>query len=261
MKFRLIDIKDIVLHEYKLRFKSGLMNIDALVRSIEQNGLICPLTVTPIKDRWKLVAGERRLLACKKLGWGKVPCAVLEEEGRAEDLIRSIEENLQRLNLTPLERAQGFKELKETYNLTEEEIGRRVGRTQSNISHHLRLLEKLHPQVLNYLHEGKITFGHAIVLMILKDKKLQLSIAKRVVEEGLSIARTHLLVDQARPPSEMTDREKNLNTIERIAERAVGPDWWGKIDIKQGKKEEEIKIKFSERDGLKALLLKIANAL
>lgn len=261
MKFRLIAVKSIDLPEYKLRFKSGLMNIDSLVNSIERNGLICPLSVSPRKDRWKLIAGERRLIACKKLGWEKVPCAVLEEGGKDDDLIRSIDENLQRLNLTPLERALGFKELKETYGLTEKEIGARTGRTQSNISHHLRLLEKLHPRVLNYLHEGKITFGHAVVLMILKDKKAQLSIAKRVIEEGISIVRTRLLVDQERPSSEMTDREKNLNRIEKVVERAVGPDWWEKIDIKQGKKEEEIKIKFSEQDGLKSLLLKIAAAL
>ncbi len=262
MKFRFIEIKDIVMPKYKLRFESDLMDIDDLVHSIKLNGLICPLTVTPLKNRWKLVAGQRRLLACKKLGWEKIPCAVLDEKGKVEDLVRSIEGNLQRLNLTPLERAQGFKELtKGKYGLTEGDIGRRTGKSESNISHHLRLFKKLPKEILDYLYKGEITFGHAVALMILENKKDQLAIAKRVVKKDLSIARTSLRVDQARPPDELTVREQKLNVIEKDVEDGVGPDWWKKIDIKQGKEEEEIKIKFSEREGLKDHLLKIADSL
>ncbi len=197
MHFKILPLKDISTKGYQVRFESGQENIDDLAESIETNGLICPPTVSKKGDKYYLISGNRRFKAIKELGWKELPCAVLEEMGNKDLLVKSIVENMERLDLTPLERAEGFKELKATYHATEEEIAQKTGRSRSNISDHLRLLNKLHHKVIGHLHKGKITFGHAKVLMMLEDRNEQLSITRKIISRDLSVKDTALLVKLA----------------------------------------------------------------
>jgi ParB family chromosome partitioning protein len=261
MRFRILPLKEISTKGYQVRFESGRENIEDLIESIRENGLICPLTVSKRENKYYLISGNRRLKAIKKLGWKELPCAILEEIGDEDLLIKSIVENIERLNLTPLERAKGFQELRDAYKIKEEEIAKKTGRTQSDISNHLRLLKRLHHKVLEYLHKGKITFGHAKVLMGLEDKNKQLSLAKEVIKRGLSVEDTMVLVDLARPGEELTEREKELNAIERDIMRHLRKEWKKKINIRTGKKEEKLLVSFSSRKELKGLLSRLSQAL
>lgn len=261
MKLLMIDRGKIKIEGYRLRFKSGRMDIEDMVHSIKTHGLLCPIVVAKDDDSFQLIAGERRLRAMDRLGWKKIPAIDKESEGGADILIMGLVENIVRLNLSPLERAMAMQEIIETYRYTQEQLAEELGVDRSTAAHFLRMIDTLHPQVLKYVHESSITFGHAKVLMKLKDQDAQLKIANRIVADGLTINQTALLVDQARPPSELSPEEKELNAVERDIERVVGPRWWEDISIRQGKNKEQLTVNFNDRKNLKELLLKILEAL
>ncbi len=216
MKLQNIPRKKINIEEYQLRFMSGVMEIDSLARSIEEVCLISPLSVRRSGANYRLIAGQRRLAALDRLGWKDIPCVILDSRGKADDLVKGIVENIERLDLSPLDRAKRFAEAIENYGYSEEKLARVISRSRTYISHHLRLLKKVHPLIQQYVHEGKLTFGHARVLMQLEDRKKQLEIADRIIKDGLTIRVTASIVAQARPLEEETDTEKGMNATERI---------------------------------------------
>ena len=247
MKFQIIPRDEIEVAGYRLRFASGEEDIEDLAHSIEVNGLICPLAVESRGKGYRLIAGERRLAALDELGWKEVPCVVLNVRGDVYDLVMGMAENMDRVDLSPWERALGLEELVTTYSLTEEEVGRRLNRSPSYVSHHRRLLRKIHPKIRKYLHNGNITFGHAQILMRLEDQKKQLEIAEMAINDGLTVKQTALEVDQARPKEELTDKEKELNAVERDISAEFGDDWRVTVDILQGKQLETVLLKFGSR--------------
>ena len=208
-----------------------------------------------------MLAGFRRLRALDKLGWKEIPCAILDVKGDRDALIKGIVESIERLDLSPLERARGFDELIDNYGSTQSEIADKTGRSQGYISQHIRLLKNLNPKVLRYLHDGKITFGHARALIRLEDQEKQLEIADRIIAEQLNVKEAELVVDLARPERELTDREKELNTIERDVMKKLSKEWRTRIIIRQGRKREKILINFSDRSELKEMLSRIVAAL
>ncbi len=261
MNFKILNLSQIEAGKYDLRFKSIKKEIDSLADSIKKNGLICPPTVSKKGNKYYIISGNRRFKAVKKLGWKEMPCAVLEEVGDKESLVKSVVENIERVNLSPLERAKAYRELIEEYGSTEEELAEKIGVSRPAISNHLRLLGKLNSYVLEWLHQGKIFFGHALILMKLEDKKKQLEICKRVIDEDLSIKDTALLVDQARPVGELTEREKELNKIEKDIMKSLKNEWGKKINIRQGRKAEKLMVEFTTREELRELLEKISKSL
>ena len=261
MKLLMIDRDKIKIEGYRLRFKSGRVDIEDMVNSIKTHGLLCPIVVSKKKDYFQLIAGERRLYAMDQLGWEKIPAVDKDSEGGADILIKGLVENIVRLNLSPLERAMAMQEIIETYKYTQEELAEKLGIDRTTASHFLRMIHILHPRVLKYVHESSITFGHAKVLMKLRDQEAQIKIANRIINDGLTITQTALLVDQARPPSELSPEEKEFNAMERDIKRTVGPRWWKGISIRQGEKTEQLMVDFNSRKDLKELLLKILEAL
>ena len=261
MKLLMIDREKIKIEGYRLRFKSGRADIEDMVNSIKTHGLLCPIVVSKENGSFQLIAGERRLTAMDQLGWKKIPAVDKDSEGGADILIMGLVENIVRLDLSPLERAMAMQEIIETYKYTQEELADKLGVDRSTAAHFLRMIHTLHPEILKYVHESNITFGHAKVLMRLKDQEAQLKIANRIVADDLTISQTALLVDQAWPPSELTPEEKELNAVERDIERVSGPNWGEEIFIRQGKNKEQLTVNFNSREKLKELVLKILEAL
>lgn len=261
MKLLLVDRDKIRIEGYRLRFKSGRMDIEDMVNSIKIHGLLSPIVVFRKDDYFQLIAGERRLSAMDQLGWTKIPAIDHASPGGADILIKGLVENIVRLNLSPLERAMAMQEIMETFKYTQEELAEELGIDRSTAAHLLRMIQFLHPEVLKLVHESSITFGHAKVLMRLNDQADQIRIANRIVAEGLTINQTALLVDQARPVGELTPKEKELNAVERDIEKVVGPKWGEGVTIRQGKNKEQLTVDFDSRENLKELLLKILEAL
>ncbi|HEV7678369.1 MAG TPA: ParB/RepB/Spo0J family partition protein [Candidatus Dormibacteraeota bacterium] len=166
----------------------------ALADSIRTHGLLHPIVVERVDaDRYRLVAGERRLRAAKQAGVSSIPAIVRPAaESARQALELALVENLQRAQLSPLEEAAAYARLADTFGLSHEAIGLRVGRSRSAVSNMVRLLA-LAAEAQEALADGRITAGHARALLALPEDA-QAELARRVAEEGLSVRRVEQLV-------------------------------------------------------------------
>lgn len=197
--------------------------LEELADSIRSLGILQPLTVRRRDGAWELVAGERRLRAARLAGLEQVPCLSIHADGQASSLLALVE-NLQRRDLDFWEEALALRRLVDSFHLSQEEVARRVGKSQSAVANKLRLL-KLPEDVLSLLRDGGGTERHARALLRLEDAALQQEIAGRIVEQGLTVAQTEALVEAALaepPPGErkrpiylIKDVRLFLNTLSR----------------------------------------------
>lgn len=160
--------------------------IKELEESIARHGILEPLIVTERADgRFELIAGERRLRAARNLNLPKVPILVRH----ADDLERlelSLIENLQRQDLNPIEEAEGYRELIEAFGLTQEEAAKKMGRSRETISNTLRLLE-LFGEAQKAIARGKITIGHARILLAIDNPKAREEMFQKIMDRGLTV--------------------------------------------------------------------------
>jgi len=169
--------------------------IAELAESIRQVGLIQPLLVRRQGEGYELVAGERRLRACKSIGLEKVPCVVQSDIVEEDSAMMALVENLQRENLHYIEEAECYQALLNTYNLKQEELAARVGKSQSTIANKLRVL-RLSPDVKAMLSEANLSERHARSLLRIPDEDAQKQIIEKVREKGLSVKDTEKLVER-----------------------------------------------------------------
>lgn len=171
-------------HQPRLRIEQD--SIDDLARSIKESGVLQPVVVRhATRGRYELIAGERRFRAAKKAGLKRIP-AVVRDVADDRVLELALVENIQRENLSPVEEARAYKALSEKYGLTQEKIAERVGKERATVANAMRLLA-LPEKCLRLLDEGKISAGHAKVLLSLDDDALRERLASRVVADGLSV--------------------------------------------------------------------------
>src|SRR5262245_33210290 len=166
--------------------------LQELADSIQAQGIIQPLVVRPRPDGFELIAGERRWRAAQKLGWKEIPAIVREADDRAA-LELALIENLQRENLNPLEEAQGYAELIEKFLLRQEDVAAKVGKSRVAVANALRLL-KLPTEVQVFLRDGRLSVGHAKVILGLPGPAEQRLAAERVLKQGLNVRQTEELV-------------------------------------------------------------------
>jgi len=176
--------------------------MQALSESIAAHGLLQPVVVRRVHDRYQLVAGERRLRAAIQAGWIDVPVNVIEADDRQMAEL-AIVENLQRKDLNPLEKAASFQKYLDQYGCTQEELAGRLKLDRSTIANLIRLLELPEP-VQEALRRGKVTQGHARALLPLGDEHEQVSFCERIQRESLSVRQTEVLVQET---IDQTDRE------------------------------------------------------
>ncbi|MDE2662766.1 MAG: ParB/RepB/Spo0J family partition protein [Gemmatimonadota bacterium] len=168
-----------------------------LADSIRENGLLQPVVVRPVGEAFEIVVGERRFRAIQSLGWTSVPALVrtLDDE---QMLVVALVENLQRHDLSALEEAQGYRRLMRDFDLTQEEVGRHVGRDRSTVANALRLLA-LPKAVLGLLAKGKLSAGHGRALLGLSTPEEQTRVALEAVKHGWSVRATERRVRRERP--------------------------------------------------------------
>ena len=156
-----------------------------LANSLREHGLVQPIVVRAHGDRYQLIAGQRRLFAARRLGWGKVPVRVLEVDDRQMSEI-AIVENLQRRDLDPLEKAASFKHYLAAWGGTQDDLAKRLSIDRSTVANLIRLLE-LPDAVQKRLRSGAISMGHARALLPLGDEEEQARLADRIASDGLSV--------------------------------------------------------------------------
>jgi ParB family chromosome partitioning protein len=159
-----------------------------LADSIREQGIVQPLIVRERDGSFELIAGERRWRAAQLLNLPEVPVITREADDRSV-LELALIENLQRENLNPIEEAHGYAQLAEQFHLTQEEISAKVGKSRAVVANAMRLL-KLPATVLNFIREGRISVGHAKVILGITDEKDQKLAAERVIKEGLNVRQT-----------------------------------------------------------------------
>jgi len=163
-----------------------------LADSIKEQGIVQPLIVRARGDGYELIAGERRWRASQLIGLAEVPAIVREADDR-EVLELALIENLQRENLNPIEEAQGYAQLIEQFQLTQEQTSTRVGRSRTVVANALRLL-KLAPEVQAHVRDGRLSVGHAKVILGLSGLEEQKLAADRVLRKSLNVRQTEDLV-------------------------------------------------------------------
>lgn len=183
-----------------------------LASSIKTHGVIQPLVVNKENDGYMIIAGERRWRASKQAGLEKVPVVIKNyTEKQVKEI--SIIENLQREDLNPIEAARAIKQLMDEYNLTQEMVSDRIGKSRSNVANTLRLLS-LYPDVIKMVEDGKLSSGHARSLVVIDDVNEQLRLAKKAVDGKLSVRDLEKAVKAYLNP----DREKKVKVNEQSLE-------------------------------------------
>ena len=239
---------------YQPRTKMDQQALAELAASIRSQGLMQPLLVRPVdRDRYELIAGERRWRAAQMAGLEEVPVLVREVPDDAA-LAMSLIENIQRENLNPMEEAAGIQRLVDEFKMTHEQAADAVGRSRSATTNLLRLLKLARP-VQEMLMEGALEMGHARALLAL-DAARQVEAGKRVAAKGLSVRETEAMVQaMLRGPAAHRKRaDRDLARLEEeIAER-LGTT----VEIRAGKKGTgKLVLHYSSLDHLDELVKKL----
>jgi ParB family chromosome partitioning protein len=188
-------------------------SMSELVASIASLGIIEPIVVRQVDlDAFVVVAGERRFMAAKLLNLRQVPCVVTQCSD-SEALVISLTENLQRSDLDPIEKACALRRLLDEFALTQEEVGRRVGMSQSTIAHHLRLLS-LPREVRRLISEGALSFGHGKVLAGIDDEHEAIDAAMDCISNNKSVRELEAWLSTARSKDRRASRESLRNKRE-----------------------------------------------
>jgi ParB family chromosome partitioning protein len=190
-----VDVKRIDSNPFQPRQEFDQAELQSLCESLQAHGLLQPVVVRRVGERYQLIAGERRLRAATKAGWTDVPAQVVEADDR-EMAELAIVENMQRKDLNPLEKAAAFHRYLEQYGGTQEELASRLKLDRSTIANLIRLLELPEP-VQNAVRQSKITQGHARALLPLGDEREQVAFCNRIQQEGLSVRDTESLVQDS----------------------------------------------------------------
>ena len=212
-----------------------------LADSIREQGIVQPLIVRDRGDHFELIAGERRWRAAQLLSLPEVPIIVREADDRAV-LELALIENLQRENLNAIEEAQGYSQLMSQFQMTQEDVATKVGKSRAVVANALRLL-KLPPVLQAYLRDGRLSVGHAKVVLGLATEKLQQQAAERVIKEGLNVRQTEGLI------AKMEERASGLAkpaTITPLTKDAHVADLENRIREKLGTK---VQLRYSQGKG------------
>jgi ParB family chromosome partitioning protein len=169
----------------------------ALSQSIRMHGVLQPLVVRSVDGHYQLIAGERRLKAAQEAGLADVPVRVVDFNDQ-QVLEAALVENIQRADLNPIEKAQGFHDYLERFGMTHEQLATRLGLDRTTVTNLVRLLE-LPPEVQDAVRVGQISAGHARALLAVPDKGRQVGLCKEIIARGHSVRATEALVKEHKP--------------------------------------------------------------
>ena len=243
-----IPISQIQPNPYQPRKTFNEASIEELARSVREHGIVQPLVVTRAGDKYKLIAGERRFRAAQKSGLTTVPALIKEMMQEGDALQIALIENIQREDLNPIEEAMAYHQLHDDFQLTQEEISKRVGKERSTVANFLRLL-KLPDPVKKLLASGQLSMGHARALLAIESPKKQEQLADRVVRKSLNVRQTELLASESSPKTaEKKEKEKDVFT--RDAEDKLQRTLRTKVEIDRRRRGGVIHIRYGSEDEL-----------
>lgn len=225
---RFLQIEALVNNPAQPRQEFKEAEIIELAESIRALGVIQPILVRPAKgeaSKYEIVAGERRWRASKLAGLKQVPCIIQDLDDR-ETLEIALVENIQRSDLNPVEEAKAYQRLMEEFSLSQEEVAQRVGKDRASVSNFIRVL-RLPSSVIELLREGKLSMGHAKAILTIKEPNAQISLAKKVINENLSVRALETIVsrvvvldtNQATKPKKSKIAGEQINPFPEVVDR------------------------------------------
>ena len=212
-----IDIDLIEPSPYQPRTRFREEALDELARSIQASGIIQPLILRPIGNRFQLIAGERRWRASQRAGLTKVS-AIIRQVPDEQALEMTLVENIQREDLNAIEQARAFERLMDEFQSTQEAVAERTGKDRATVANAIRLL-KLEPTIQDWIEEGKLTAGHGRALLAVPDSQLRMRYAQRAARGGLTVRQIERLASRrARGARAITETQMDPNIREALDE-------------------------------------------
>jgi ParB family chromosome partitioning protein len=234
--------------------------LEELTMSIKEQGITSPILVRRKGDLFELIAGERRLRAAKKAGFSTIP-AIIKDFSDEQSLEITIVENLQREDLNPIEEAMAYKMLSEEFNLTHDQIAKKVGKDRSTVSNALRLLE-LPQKIIDSIAAGEITAGHARPLLGVEDSDHQIEVWREIVKKDLSVRDVEALLSiiaEKNPPTGGERRKKTKHTdiaLKEIEDR-IAEKLGTKIEIHGSSQKGRVQINYYSQEDLERIIEQI----
>jgi ParB family chromosome partitioning protein len=257
-----VDIDLLEANRYQPRSQYDAQRLDELAQSIATNGVIQPIVVRRLpseglaRQRYQIIAGERRWRAAQSAGLQRVPVVVKDvaDGDHRQQLEMALIENIQRENLNPIEEAQAYQRLVDEFQLRQEDIATRVGKDRATVANVLRLL-KLPEEVRGNIASGELAMGHARAILGINGEAEQRQMAREVISRGLSVRETEALVKRAAaaPPAAVPPPKPQKDIHTRAAEEqlrlALGTD----VTINRKRKGGTVGINFSNEDELQRI--------
>lgn len=226
--------------------------IAELAQSIKEHGIIQPIILNKKDKYYVIVAGERRWRAAKLLGLKEVPSVVMDLTDK--DILEiSLIENIQRQDLNPIEEALAYKKLLSDFNLTQEELSKRIGKSRVAISNIIRLIA-LCDTVKQYLIDEVISEGHGRALLAITDPKLQSEIAQRVIDEKLSVRELEKLIKHLNNNKEEKSVKREANPYYKDVTERLQNYFGTKVNISNKNNKGKIEIEYYSEEDLQRIL-------
>lgn len=247
-----VDIDDIKPNSMQPRKTFKNEALEELADSIKTYGVIVPLLLQKAANGYELVNGERRWRAARKAGLKEVP-AVVRELTEEENAMFAIIENLQREDLNTIEEATAFHQIIQRYGMTQESVAKAVGKSRPYIANTLRTLS-MQLEIVDFLRQGDLTLGHANALGAVKDPGLQLQLAKKIVEDGLSVREAERLaaLTEKKPAKKepRVTKSVEIRTVEQELTSATGV----RVKINGNGNKGRVELRYTDRQGLEEII-------
>jgi ParB family transcriptional regulator, chromosome partitioning protein len=257
-----VAIADLRPNPYQPRRVFDEDKLEELAASIKEHGVIQPLIVRAAVRGYEIVAGERRWRASKLAGLDQVPIVVRNFTDLQMSEIALIE-NLQREDLNPIEIAEAYVGLMEKFNMTQEVLAKKVGQSRSHVANTLRLLN-LPSEIREHVSRGTLSMGHARALLGLTDKKMQIQLAEKAIDEEMSVRQVEHLVNRLQQVQNAVPRETKKpakdNPILKQYEEEFRFRLGTGVKILAGKKRGKIEIEYFSNDDLERILSLLSNS-
>lgn len=251
-KIKKLKITEVEPNRNQPRKNFNQKALEELANSISEYGLIQPIVVTKMDGYYSIIAGERRWRASKLAGLKEIPAIVREYDEKKNSEIALIE-NIQREDLNPIEKAEAIKNLMNTYNLTQEEVSKKLGKSRSSIANTVRILN-LDSRVLKFVKDGKLTEGHCRGLLAIIDPEKQYMTAVDIIERGSSVREVEQRNKKINKKSVSKDSLKKENILYRDIENSFQGFFGTKVQLNPGKKKGKIVIEYASNEDLERIL-------
>lgn len=246
VELKITDIESNEKQPRKIFDDEALRN---LADSISEHGVVQPIIVRKVENGYQIVAGERRWRASRLVGKKTIP-AIIKDYSNIEVMEIALIENIQREDLNPIEEAAAYKSLLEEYNMTQEDIAKRISKSRPAIANSLRLLSLQEP-IKNLVIEGKISAGHARALLAIEDEKKQLEIAQSIIEKQLNVrAIESIATKNKKEQKPKPKKDIEILELEERLKRQLGT----KVTILHKDSKGKIEIEYYSNDDLERIL-------